>query len=110
MEEQNIRTAIDRHWLASAAGDQVVEHEIYHEDAAVCAYPQSGEVMHGRTSACVFRIRLPVLVRLRLPERVEVAARADFSQVLHRRPGDLRALAPAAGPAKAQGARRVSRR
>jgi hypothetical protein len=27
MEEQNIRMAIDRHWAASAAGDQVAEHE-----------------------------------------------------------------------------------
>ena len=35
MEEQNIRMAIDQHWAASAAGDQVAEHEIYHEDA-VC--------------------------------------------------------------------------
>ena len=40
MEEQNIRMAIERHWAASAAGDQVAEHEIYHDDA-VCEYPQS---------------------------------------------------------------------
>ena len=32
MEEQNIRMAIDRHWAASAAGDQVAEHEIYHDE------------------------------------------------------------------------------
>ena len=44
MEEQNIRMAIDRHWAASAAGDQVAEHEIYHDDT-VCEYPQSGEVI-----------------------------------------------------------------
>ena len=37
MEEQNIRMAIDRHWAASAAGDQVAEHEIYHDDT-VCEY------------------------------------------------------------------------
>ena len=42
MEEQNIRMAIDRHWAASATGDQVAEHEIYHDDV-VCEYPQSGE-------------------------------------------------------------------
>jgi hypothetical protein len=29
MDEQNIRMAIDRHWAASAAGDQVAEHEIF---------------------------------------------------------------------------------
>jgi len=33
---------LDRHWAASAAGDQDAEHEIYHDDA-VCEYPQSGE-------------------------------------------------------------------
>ena len=47
MEEQNIRIALDRHWAASAAGDQGAEHEIYHDDA-VCEYPQSGEVIRGR--------------------------------------------------------------
>ncbi len=47
METPNIRAAIDRHWAASAAGDQVTEHDIYHDDA-VCSYPQSGEVIHGR--------------------------------------------------------------
>jgi apolipoprotein N-acyltransferase len=31
MEEQNIRMAIDPHWAASAAGDQVAEHQIYHD-------------------------------------------------------------------------------
>jgi hypothetical protein len=45
--EQYFRAAIERHWAASAAGDQTVEHEIYHEDA-VCVYPQSGEFIHGR--------------------------------------------------------------
>src|SRR5882724_11568719 len=51
MEEQNIRMAIDRHWAASAAGDQVAEHEIYHDDI-VCEYPQSGEVIRGRPTLC----------------------------------------------------------
>ena len=54
MEEQNIRTAIDRHWAASASGDLVAEHEIYHEDA-VCEYPQSGEVIHGRSNLQALR-------------------------------------------------------
>ncbi|SDZ67055.1 Ketosteroid isomerase-related protein [Variovorax sp. YR266] len=58
MEEQNIRTAIDRHWAASAAGDQVVEHEIYHDDA-VCTYPQSGEVIHGRHNLQALRSHHP---------------------------------------------------
>jgi ketosteroid isomerase-like protein len=58
MEEQNIRTAIDRHWAASAAGDQVVEHEIYHDDA-VCTYPQSGEVINGRHNLQALRSHHP---------------------------------------------------
>lgn len=47
MNDQDIRTAIDRHWAASAAGDQDAEHDIYHDDA-VCEYPQSGEIIRGR--------------------------------------------------------------
>ena len=47
MEEQDNRTALDRHWAASEAGDENVEHEIYHDDA-VLEYPQSGERIRGR--------------------------------------------------------------
>ncbi|MGO4701300.1 nuclear transport factor 2 family protein [Dyella sp. 2RAB6] len=58
METQNIRMAIDRHWVASAAGDQVAEHEIYHDDA-VCEYPQSGEVIRGRDNLRALRSHHP---------------------------------------------------
>src|SRR5213075_3035960 len=58
MEEQNIRMAIDRHWAASAAGDQVAEHEIYHDDV-VCEYPQSGEIIHGRGNLQALRSHHP---------------------------------------------------
>ena len=58
MEEQDIRMAIDRHWAASAAGEQVVEHEIYHDDA-VCMYPQSGEVIRGRHNLQALRSHHP---------------------------------------------------
>jgi ketosteroid isomerase-like protein len=58
MEAQDIRMAIDRHWAASAAGDQVVEHEIYHDDA-VCTYPQSGEVIRGRHNLQALRSHHP---------------------------------------------------
>ena len=47
MENQAIRTALDRHWAASAAGDIEAEHEIYHDDVLV-EYPQSGERIRGR--------------------------------------------------------------
>ena len=58
MEQQNIRMAIDRHWAASAAGDQVAEHEIYHDDV-VCEYPQSGEVIRGRSNLQALRSHHP---------------------------------------------------
>ena len=58
MEEQSIRAAIDRHWAASAVGDQAAEHEIYHDDA-VCEYPQSGEVIHGRSNLQALRSHHP---------------------------------------------------
>lgn len=47
MNEQQIRTALDQHWSASAAGDLDTEHEIY-EANSVCEYPQSGERILGR--------------------------------------------------------------
>ena len=47
VEDQNIRAALDQHWLASDANDFETEHLIYHEDA-VLDYPQSGERTRGR--------------------------------------------------------------
>jgi ketosteroid isomerase-like protein len=47
--ETEIRTALDRHWAASAAGDLEAEHDIYHDDA-ICDYPQSGERILGRSN------------------------------------------------------------
>ena len=58
MDEQKIRSVIDRHWAASAAGDQAAEHEIYHDDA-VCEYPQSGEIIHGRENLRALRSHYP---------------------------------------------------
>ena len=47
MEDRTVRTALERHWNASDAGDFEAEHDIYREDA-VLDYPQSGERIHGR--------------------------------------------------------------
>jgi len=47
MLEQQIRSALDQHWVASNANDFEAEHQIYHEDA-VLEYPQSGERTRGR--------------------------------------------------------------
>jgi ketosteroid isomerase-like protein len=58
VEEQRIRAVIDQHWAASAAGDQVAEHEIYHDDV-VCDYPQSGEIIRGRRNLQALRSHHP---------------------------------------------------
>ncbi len=58
MDVHNIQMALERHWAASAADDQTAEHEIYHDDA-VCEYPQSGEVIHGRRNLQLLRSHHP---------------------------------------------------
>jgi ketosteroid isomerase-like protein len=58
MDEHKIRTAIDRHWAASAAGDKIAEHEIYHDDV-VCEYPHSGEIIHARRNLQALRTDHP---------------------------------------------------
>jgi SnoaL-like domain len=58
MDDREIRAALDRHWAASAAGDQSKEHEIYHEDAIV-EYPQSGERICGRKNVQALRSHHP---------------------------------------------------
>ena len=47
MEDQALRSALQRHWDASDANDFETEHDIYHDDA-VLHYPQSGERIRGR--------------------------------------------------------------
>ena len=58
MGAQEIRTALDRHWAASDAGDFATEHDIYLEDA-VLEYPQSGERIRGRDNIQMTRTRQP---------------------------------------------------
>src|SRR5579862_2074667 len=47
MDDQTLRSALQRHWDASDANDFETEHDIYREDA-VLDYPQSGERIRGR--------------------------------------------------------------
>ena len=54
MNDLQIRAALERHWTASAGGDQDAEHEIYHDDAIV-EYPQSGERIRGRHNVQALR-------------------------------------------------------
>ena len=58
MKDLQIRAALERHWAASAAGDQDAEHEIYHDDAIV-EYPQSGERIRGRHNVQALRSHHP---------------------------------------------------
>jgi ketosteroid isomerase-like protein len=58
MEEEQIRDALNAHWLASAAGDVNAEHDIYDDDA-ICDYPQSGERIFGRVNLQALRSHHP---------------------------------------------------
>jgi ketosteroid isomerase-like protein len=46
MQEEQIRTALNTHRHASAAGDANAEHDIYDDDA-ICDYPRSGAGIEG---------------------------------------------------------------
>ena len=58
MNDPQILAALERHWTASAAGDQDAEHEIYNDDAVV-EYPQSGERIRGRRNVQALRSQHP---------------------------------------------------
>jgi hypothetical protein len=58
MQEQEIRTALNAHWHASAVGDANAEHAIYNDDA-ICDYPQSGERIYGRSNLQALRSHHP---------------------------------------------------
>jgi len=58
MDDRTVRQALQRHWVASDAGDFEVEHEIYREDA-VLDYPQSGERIRGRRNIQQSRLLQP---------------------------------------------------
>lgn len=58
LEEEQIRTALNAHWRASAAGDANLEHDIYADDS-ICDYPQSGERIVGRSNLQALRSHHP---------------------------------------------------
>jgi hypothetical protein len=58
MKDQEIRAALDRHWIASDADDFETEHDIYLEDA-VLEYPQSGERIRSRRNIQLSRTNQP---------------------------------------------------
>jgi hypothetical protein len=47
VNDQDVRKALERHWVASDDGDLETEHDIYRADALL-DYPQSGERIRGR--------------------------------------------------------------
>ena len=51
MEDPQIRAALERHWTASAAGNQDAEHEIYHDDAIVSNIPNQESASNWRNPA-----------------------------------------------------------
>jgi hypothetical protein len=58
MGEHENRVALDRHWAASASGDQDAEHDIYADDS-ICDYPQSAERIIGRRNLQALRSHHP---------------------------------------------------
>jgi hypothetical protein len=58
MGTQENRSALVRHWEASASGDLEAEHEIY-DDEVICEYPQSGEKILGRRNLQALRSHHP---------------------------------------------------
>jgi len=54
LQDKQIRKTLNAHWLASAAGDIVAEHDIY-DDNVTCDYPQSGERINGRNNLQALR-------------------------------------------------------
>lgn len=58
MRDDEIRTALRRHWAASDANDFAAEHRIYAEHATL-DYPQSGERIRGRTGIQASRMAQP---------------------------------------------------
>ena len=58
MHDDDVREALQRHWLASDANDFAAEHQIYRADA-VLEYPQSGERIRGRDNIQASRVAQP---------------------------------------------------
>src|SRR5262249_16969772 len=60
MNDREIRSRLNRHWIASDASDFEAEHQIYRDDA-VLEYPQSGERIRGRQDIQASRAAQPNL-------------------------------------------------
>jgi ketosteroid isomerase-like protein len=65
MNDEDIRSALDRHWAASNANDFAAEHQIYRDDA-ILEYPQSGERIRGRQNIQTTCTRKPNSKRFKI--------------------------------------------
>ena len=62
MHDDDVRDALQRHWVASDNNDFAAEHQIYRDDA-VLEYPQSGERIRGRKNIQASRVAQPNMKR-----------------------------------------------
>jgi hypothetical protein len=58
MRDDDIRVALQNHWVASDANDFAAEHQIYRDDALL-EYPQSAERIRGRQNIQASRTAQP---------------------------------------------------
>lgn len=58
MYDDDVRDALQQHWVASDLNDFDAEHRIYREDALL-EYPQSGERIRGRQNIQASRAAQP---------------------------------------------------
>ncbi len=62
MQEEQIRTALNAHWHASAVGDANAEHDIYDDDA-ICDYFTTTKRTGAVAASCCFRSRSSLSLR-----------------------------------------------
>lgn len=67
MDDQLKRAALLRHWEYGGVPDQIVAHEIYHDDVQL-EFPQSGERFVGVDNVRPWRARYPASLEFQVRE------------------------------------------
>lgn len=65
MDEDTVRSLLERHWEFAGAKDQTIAHEIYADDA-ILEFPQSGERFFGKNRFKAFRENYPANVQFKI--------------------------------------------
>lgn len=65
MDEETVRSLLERHWEFAGAKDQTIAHEIYTDDA-ILEFPQSGERFFGKNRFQAFREDYPANVEFKI--------------------------------------------